>query len=521
MVRAFEYFLKSNVTKLLNFFQFFSQQNIHHDIITGHISASELLHVNLDNLPIKPQFNVKVPTYYTGPILSRLTSWPLVDWNLATLLWRSCGGLLLLVIAASIIPGRLHGLSGRILRWPVLALTYLTIASELVVYIMVRLFIRALESIFATKKHRQLRKALDKATCYEEWLGVAKKLDYSQGRDEWQCRIDDETSYTYNWAFINELIMDMREARKKDDVMLALVVLQQCTRKNVGGIMNEDLFSFTNSGEPKFIVQEFLEEVVKTVKWLAQVSSVNNCEGETLDSRHGSYETNENGSSHHSEKNDKGHETRIAPNETENHENACVVKKHLVQVVMDHAHILDHVVGPVQWAIHVATGGGRENGRIKEELKKISQECHSDVDSTSTNHHDGQNSTEDLSDVDKMRRQQRDQVKIFLRRARAAYGRTALCLSGGAMMGCYHFGHVMALFEEGVLPHIISGTSAGSVVAAMLCTRTDEEIRRDMRPEVLVNKLTCFSRPWPDRLRSVYHQGCLFDQEEWLDLIQW
>lgn len=89
------------------------------------------------------------------------------------------------------------------------------------------------------------------------------------------------------------------------------------------------------------------------------------------------------------------------------------------------------------------------------------------------------------------------------------------------MMGCYHFGHVRALLDEGVLPHIISGTSAGSVIAATICTRTDEEIRRDMIPEVLANKLTCFARSWPDRFKNVYHNGCLFEQQDWLDLIKW
>ena len=153
-----------------------------------------------------------------------------------------------------------------------LAFTYLTIASELVVYILVRLFIRSLESLFSTKKHRSLRKALEKASTYDEWYTFAKKLDYSQGRDEWQNRIDDDTSYVYNWAFINELIADMRDARKKNDIILALVVLQQCTRKNVGGIMNEDLFSYTNCGEPKNIVKEFLMEVVKTVEWTTKVT---------------------------------------------------------------------------------------------------------------------------------------------------------------------------------------------------------------------------------------------------------
>ena len=117
--------------------------------------------------------------------------------------------------------------------------------------------------------------------------------------------------------------------------------------------------------------------------------------------------------------------------------------------------------------------------------------------------------------------QQRERVKTFLKRARAAYGRTALCLSGGGMMGCYHFGTIRALMEQNVLPHIISGTSAGSVVASMICTRSDEEIKRDLQPEVLVHRMLCFSKSWPDRLKNVYHNGHLFDNEEWIKLISW
>lgn len=77
----------------------------------------------------------------------------------------------------------------------------------------------------------------------------------------------------------------------------------------------------------------------------------------------------------------------------------------------------------------------------------------------------------------------RDNVHVFLKRARAAYGRSCICLSGGAMMGCYHFGVVRTLFEEDALPRIMSGTSEGSCIAALICTRMDEEIRRDLTPE--------------------------------------
>ena len=48
----------------------------------------------------------------------------------------------------------------------------------------------------------------------------------------------------------------------------------------------------------------------------------------------------------------------------------------------------------------------------------------------------------------------REKIKNFLKRARAAYGRTALCLSGGAMMGNYHFGVIKALLEEDCLPDV-------------------------------------------------------------------
>ncbi|EEH18081.2 hypothetical protein PABG_00644 [Paracoccidioides brasiliensis Pb03] len=66
--------------------------------------------------------------------------------------------------------------------------------------------------------------------------------------------------------------------------------------------------------------------------------------------------------------------------------------------------------------------------------------------------------------------------------ARQAFGRSALLLSGGATFGMNHVGVVKALWETRLLPRIISGSSAGSIVGAVLCAYTDEEI-----PEILSN----------------------------------
>lgn len=49
----------------------------------------------------------------------------------------------------------------------------------------------------------------------------------------------------------------------------------------------------------------------------------------------------------------------------------------------------------------------------------------------------------------------------FLRQLRHSHGQTGLLLSGGASLGMYHLGIVKALFENGMLPKVITGSSAG------------------------------------------------------------
>jgi NTE family protein len=74
-----------------------------------------------------------------------------------------------------------------------------------------------------------------------------------------------------------------------------------------------------------------------------------------------------------------------------------------------------------------------------------------------------------------------DQIGIqekldFFYRANICFGRSALMLSGGGVLGFYHLGVVKALLEEGLLPRVISGSSAGSLVAGVVGTHTNEEL---------------------------------------------
>jgi predicted acylesterase/phospholipase RssA len=70
----------------------------------------------------------------------------------------------------------------------------------------------------------------------------------------------------------------------------------------------------------------------------------------------------------------------------------------------------------------------------------------------------------------------------FFYRANICFGRSALMLSGGGVLGFYHLGVVKTLLEQGLLPRVISGSSAGSIMAGVLATHTDREMEHFLEP---------------------------------------
>ncbi|KAK7286707.1 hypothetical protein RJT34_21901 [Clitoria ternatea] len=65
----------------------------------------------------------------------------------------------------------------------------------------------------------------------------------------------------------------------------------------------------------------------------------------------------------------------------------------------------------------------------------------------------------------------------FMHETRHAFGRTALLLSGGASLGAAHVGVVKTLVEHKLLPRIIAGSSVGSIMCAVVATRTWPELQ--------------------------------------------
>ncbi|MEQ8801180.1 DUF3336 domain-containing protein [Haliea sp.] len=74
----------------------------------------------------------------------------------------------------------------------------------------------------------------------------------------------------------------------------------------------------------------------------------------------------------------------------------------------------------------------------------------------------------------------------FFKRARHCFGRSALMLSGAGTLGLFHMGVIKALVEQDVLPQIISGSSAGAMIAAAVGTHTSSELKKFFDPNNIV-----------------------------------
>ena len=97
-----------------------------------------------------------------------------------------------------------------------------------------------------------------------------------------------------------------------------------------------------------------------------------------------------------------------------------------------------------------------------------------------------------------------------VKRVGRVYGRPALMLSGGALLGLFHFGVVKALFEQDLLPRTVSGSSMGSIIAAWTCVHTDDELRQLFADPSRINR-DALARLSVGKMRD---QAALMDQDK-------
>ena len=113
-----------------------------------------------------------------------------------------------------------------------------------------------------------------------------------------------------------------------------------------------------------------------------------------------------------------------------------------------------------------------------------------------------------------------EEKRLFYKHLCNNFGRTALCFSGGATFAYYHFGVAKALLDADVLPEVITGTSGGALIAALLCTRSDDELRRLLVPALACRITACQDSifTW---LKRWWVTGARFDSVKWAQSCAW
>lgn len=77
-----------------------------------------------------------------------------------------------------------------------------------------------------------------------------------------------------------------------------------------------------------------------------------------------------------------------------------------------------------------------------------------------------------------------------------------------------HFGVIRGFLDADLLPRVVTGTSAGGLIAALVCTHTNAELKQLIRPE-LADKITACEDPFSTWVRRWWKTGARFSAVEW------
>ncbi len=294
-----------------------------------------------------------------------------------------------------------EGFVYTILKWPLLAIVFGWLLFLSVTYGLTRVYIYSYEHFVTwTGRRERLRRQLQSATSFEEWVEAAKQLDTYLGNNSWKTQA--EYAY-YDYKTVKKVTTQLFELRNRVEaeanggsncaggtqaVDELKALLENCIKNNFVGVENPRLYSETYYGT-KDLVQEFVDQIQQSLKTIA-------------------------------------------------------------------------------------------------ESKKITNE----------------------------------EKQLFFKHLDTNYGRTALCLSGGATFAYYHFGVIKALLDTGNLPQIITGTSGGALVAALAATRTPDELKLLLVP-ALAYRIHVSSDSFLTWSRRWWRTGARFDSLDWARQCSW
>lgn len=107
----------------------------------------------------------------------------------------------------------------------------------------------------------RLRRALRKATSYEDWREAAIAYDKARGLDRWRER---DTSSQYDYISIRARLDTLQGLKARHDIRGLLYTLNEGIHGNMGGMGKASLYGRALSG-PKRLVERYIEEIVDTL----------------------------------------------------------------------------------------------------------------------------------------------------------------------------------------------------------------------------------------------------------------
>ena len=112
----------------------------------------------------------------------------------------------------------------------------------------------------------------------------------------------------------------------------------------------------------------------------------------------------------------------------------------------------------------------------------------------------------------------RPEKLAYFQRAAGCFGRSALMFSGAGSLGAFHIGVAKALAEQDLIPKVVSGASAGSMIAAIIGTHQPSSIAPLItQSESLAQHL---STPPESASSGASARGANFDQNQVMELIE-
>eukprot|EP00922_Rhytidocystis_sp_ex-Travisia-forbesii_P048574 GHVS01072329.1.p1 GENE.GHVS01072329.1~~GHVS01072329.1.p1 ORF type:complete len:897 (-),score=143.49 GHVS01072329.1:185-2875(-) len=326
---------------------------------------------------------------------------------------------------------------------------------------------------------RSLKRRMLRCTTYPRYLECVEELDFVTGRTEWKDQLS-SSSYDYQSVAKRKELLQYR--RLSGDVPGLVAVLRTCVHGQFGGILRESLYCRTFSGT-KRLVQEYVDEVCVCLHYL---------QGFVGDAG------------------ERGGPTTGFGNSGD--------------AVVDDADNVDTNVQHIDFI-------QQQHQPISTPRTSMSS-SRTTTNTTQQHSNNGSRSSSIYYD---------DLIRSMLHDGTCQWGCTALILSGGAMLGVHHFGLCETLLKERVentrrclrrggwraddgssywsdtvMPNVVCGTSAGSAVAAWLCTRTEDELLQENNSEY-ISKAFAALKPnnWFRRLWRIMRVGYMCDVAHW------